>query len=331
MKRALITGGAGFIGLALARNLLDRGWKVDLLDNFARGARDSDLAALAARPDVTLHEADLLNDRTVAALPDIFSCVFHFAAVVGVEKVSNNPAEVLRLNTALTEAAIDVAKHQRALDRFVLASTSEVYSGALENFELPIPTPEDTPLALADMARPRTSYMLSKIYCEMLCRYSSVPFTIVRPHNIYGPRMGLAHVIPQLLQRAYETPPNTPFDVRSVDHTRTFCFIDDAVEMIVRATEIAACSGEVLNIGAQEPEITIGGLAEMVLSVIGKPLEIVPRPPTPGSPRRRAPDMSKCAKLTDYSARVGLESGIRHTFDWYRANVFESRAGSVAI
>ena len=85
---------------------------------------------------------------------------------------------------------------------FVFASTSEVYAGSLEHFGLPIPTPETAPLGLPDLGRPRTTYMLSKIYGEALCRHAGLPFTILRPHNLYGPRMGMAHVIPELHARA---------------------------------------------------------------------------------------------------------------------------------
>jgi len=161
-----------------------------------------------------------------------------------------------------------------------------------------------------------------------MCHQAGVPFTIIRPHNVYGPRMGLAHVIPELLWRAHNATDDR-LDVFSVDHRRTFCYVDDAVEMMVRATESAQCEGETLNVGTQAPEVAIGELAAVIVKVVGKELEIVPRQPTPGSPERRCPDMSKTTALTGYEPRVGLEEGIRRTYDAYRTDVFEP-AGSVA-
>jgi nucleoside-diphosphate-sugar epimerase len=99
--------------------------------------------------------------------------------------------------------------------------------------------------------------------------------------------------------------------------------------MVVRASESAQCEGETLNVGTQSPEVAIGELAAMVVEVVGKDLEIVPRPPTPGSPARRCPDMSKMKALTGYESRVSLDEGLRRTYEAYRTEVFEP-ADSVA-
>ena len=158
-----------------------------------------------------------------------------------------------------------------------------------------------------------------------MAHHSGVPFTVARPHNVYGPRMGLAHVIPELLQRAHYSVDGR-LEVYSVDHRRTFCYIDDAVEMLVRALEAPGGSGETLNIGRQAPEVAIRAVAQVVAEVVGKDLEIVPMPPTPGSPVRRCPDMSKTLELTGYAPRVELEDGIRRTYQAYRDNVFDAAA-----
>jgi nucleoside-diphosphate-sugar epimerase len=167
--------------------------------------------------------------------------------------------------------------------------------------------------------------MLSKLYGEAMCRHAGVPFTCVRPHNVYGPRMGLAHVIPELLQRAHDASDGR-LEVFSVEHRRTFCYVDDAVEMIARALESPRCEGATLNVGTQAPEVTIGELAALIVSVVGKKLEIVPGPTTPGSPERRCPDMSRTAELTGYTSRVALEDGVRRTYEAYRETVFEPAA-----
>jgi nucleoside-diphosphate-sugar epimerase len=316
VSRVLITGGAGFMGLHLGRNLQARGHGVDLLDNFSRGSRDADLEELASRPGVRLIAADLLSPDGLDLGRD-YDLIFHLAAIIGVANVEARPLAVLRDNQRMMFAALELAAGQKALSRFVFASTSEVYAGTLEHFDLPVPTPESARLALPDLARKRSTYMLSKIYGEALCHQSGLPFTILRPHNIYGPRMGMAHVIPELLARASSASDGGVLPVFSVDQTRTFCFVDDAVEMMARAALAPGCAGEVLNIGAAGPELTIGELARQVVAATGRRLTIEPRPAPPGSPARRCPDMSKTTRLTGYEARTPLAEGIARTHSWY--------------
>jgi len=325
LKKALLTGGAGFIGSHLAQRLVESGYAVDLVDDFSRGSNDDRIASLQSSGNVRLLESDLRRPGALDDADDDYEHVVHLAAIVGVANVVDRPYAVLRDNVSMTEQALALARRQRALQRFLFASTSEVYSGTLEKFDLPVPTPEQTPLALPDLDRPRTTYMLSKLYGEAMCHNAGVPFTIVRPHNVYGPRMGLAHVIPELLQRAHNASDGR-LEVFSVEHKRTFCFVDDAVEMIVRSLESPRCEGQALNVGTQAPEVTIGELAALIVEVVGKELEIVPLPATPGSPVRRCPDMSRTAELTGYSSRVALEDGVRRTYDAYRTRVFEPAA-----
>src|SRR5690606_35207656 len=94
---------------------------------------------------------------------------------------------------------------------------------------------------------PRTSYMLSKLFGEAMLIHAGVPYTIVRPHNIYGPRMGMSHVVPQLLQKAHRAPENGSLGVLSPSHTRTFCYVDDAVEMLVRLIQCEAAANKTIN------------------------------------------------------------------------------------
>ena len=191
MRHALVTGGGGFIGSHLARRLLDDGWSVDLLDDFSRGANDADLRALVERPEVRLVERDLREPGALDGLGP-YELVFHFAAILGVANVLERPYETLRDNTALLVSVLEWARAQNTPPRLVFTSTSEVYAGTLEEGLLTVPTPEGAPIVVPPRERPRTSYMLSKLYGEALCLSSGVPVTIVRPHNFYGPRMGMS-------------------------------------------------------------------------------------------------------------------------------------------
>ena len=318
MTKALVTGGTGFIGAHLANRLIERGYEVDLIDDFSRGANDDAIASLQRSGRTRLLERDLRSSGGLDDVDNDYDYIVHLAAIVGVANVLERPFAVLRDNVQMTAETIALARRQSALKRFLFASTSEVYAGTLEHFTLPVPTAESTPLAVPGLELARTSYMLSKLYGEAMCHQAGIAFTIVRPHNVYGPRMGLAHVIPELLWRAHKAT-DQRLEVFSVDHRRTFCYVDDAVEMMVRAAESAQCEGETLNVGTQSPEVAIGELATLIVTVVGKNLEIVPRPPTPGSPERRCPDMSRMTALTGYESRVGLEEGIRRTYEAYRA------------
>jgi nucleoside-diphosphate-sugar epimerase len=328
MSRVLITGGAGFIGAHLARRLVGDGVDVDLLDDFSRAVRDADLAALAASGRVRILQRDLRADGALDDLGDGYAHVFHLAAVVGVERVARQPLAVLADSVAMLRNVIAVARRQRALERLVFMSTSEVYAGTLDRSELPFPTPESVPLAVTRLAEPRTAYMLSKIYGEAMHQHAEVPFSILRPHNVYGPRMGLSHVIPELLQRAHRAADGASLAVASIDHRRTFCYVDTAVELIRRIATSPVCARETLNVGVGAPEVSIRDLGALVAEAVGKRLEIVARPTTPGSPPRRCPDMTKTHGLVGRPPEVDLATGVRLTYGWYRRHVFDADAAA---
>jgi nucleoside-diphosphate-sugar epimerase len=328
VSRVLITGGAGFIGAHLARRLVADGVDVDLLDDFSRAVRDAELAALAASGRVRILERDLRADGALDDLGDGYAHVFHLAAIVGVGRVVRQPLAVLADSVAMLRGVIAVARRQRALERLVFMSTSEVYAGTLERGELPFPTPESVALAIPQLAQPRTAYLLSKLYGEAMCQHAEVPLSILRPHNVYGPRMGLSHVIPELLQRAHAADEGAPLTVASIDHRRTFCYADDAVELIRRIAASPACAGETLNVGVAEPEVSIRQLGGLIAETVGKQLEIVPGPTTPGSPPRRCPDMTRTHALVGRPPQVDLASGLRLTYDWYRRHAFDVDAAA---
>jgi nucleoside-diphosphate-sugar epimerase len=306
----------------LARLLHSRGHSITLVDNFARGVRDDDVDVFLELPRVSLTSADLLIPGALDAESTDYDYIFHLAALLGVRNVRSRPYEVLTANSRMLEAAISLAQRQKHLSRFLFSSTSEVYAGTLNYFGIPIPTPETTPITLMDLAEPRTSYMLSKIYGEELCRFAGIPFTVFRVHNAFGPRMGLSHVVPELLRRAHMLADGAKLEVFSTTHSRSFCFISDIVEIIYRMADTPACEGQVLNCGAEGPEITIGKLATIVLATVGRNTEIVPMPETPGSPQRRAPDMQRTFELTGYQAHVAVEDGVAQTYRWYRDRIF---------
>ena len=194
LMKILIIGGTGFIGFHLAKKL-SKSHDVMIIDNLSRGRMDNDFRQLIKNRKIKFKKIDVTKSNL--KLPKNFDLIFNFAAIVGVQNVSLNPSKVLEKNVLIQIASIKIAKSQSKLKKYIFASTSEVYSGSLNYNLLKFPTPEDNLLCLNSLNNSRSTYMLSKIYGEALCSFSNIPFAIVRLHNIYGPRMGMQHVIPQ--------------------------------------------------------------------------------------------------------------------------------------
>ena len=294
-----------------------------LLIVFARGVRDRDLELLLSKKRMTFSTIDLLDREAVFSLGSDFEAIFHLAAIIGVANVVSRPYETLVDNVRVMDNVIALARKQKKLFRLLFASSSEVYAGTLRHFRLPLPTPENVALAVTPLNEPRTSYMLSKIVGESMCQMGNLPFTIFRPHNIYGPRMGMAHVIPEQLRKVWEADAGARIGVYSADHRRSFCYVDDAVEMLIRMLATDACIGKTLNLGTESPEVDIRKVAQTCIDVAGKKLAIEVLPPTAGSPERRAPDMRQTHQLLNYEPKVSLSEGILKTWTWYLENIFE--------
>src|SRR5216110_3358531 len=320
MRRVLVLGGAGFVGYHLvARLTAEGGHAVTVVDDFSRGRRDRELSSVLARTDVTLVEADLTDRRALDRLDGSWDEVYMLAAVVGVRHAMQDPMRVLRVNTL---AALNVCDWLTpAVGRLFFASTSEAYAGGVELGHVPVPTPEAVPLVVADIGNPRFAYAASKILGEAAVIHSArargVPFVIGRLHNVYGPRMGADHVIPELCLRALDR--EDPFRVYGLEQRRAFCHVDDAVDAILRLTITERAWGEIVNIGNDTEETAVADLLALVLKAAEFAPRIEPRPAPPGSVGRRCPDLTKLRALTGYVPKVTLEAGVRETFAWYRA------------
>ena len=227
MKKILIIGGAGFIGLSLTKRL-SRQYEIHIVDNFQRGKMDSELRNIIKEKNVKLIKFDVSKKLRIK---NQYCYIFHLAAIVGVKNVIKNPYEVLKKNVFFLQNVIDFAKEQKKLKKFFFFSTSEIYSGSIKSNLIKFPTPEEQIITIPKLTDKRSSYLLSKIYGESLCLHSSIPSIIVRPHNIYGPRMGHSHVIPEIAKKVLNT--KKPVVVFNPNHKRTFCFIDDFITALI--------------------------------------------------------------------------------------------------
>lgn len=325
MNRIIITGGAGFVGHALATVLAGReGHELVLVDNLSRGRADAEFEELLQRPNVSFVNADLTNAEEVGKLPTDIDYVYHLAALIGVKHVMKHPDQVLKTNLMSVLMLFDHLKRCRQLKRVVFSSTSEVYAGTLKHYGMPVPTPESTPIALDGLANPRTSYALSKITGEAIVnQYAAVhgiPVTNLRYHNVYGPRMGFAHVVPETMIKIAQ---GGVIPVPSPTHTRAFCHISDAVGATIAAAESEETLNETVNVGNGGEEVTVRKLVETIADVMGASIEIEEKPDTPGSPARRCPDISKLTELTGFQPAVCLREGLEDAYKWYEGRLSE--------
>ncbi|WP_422752908.1 NAD-dependent epimerase/dehydratase family protein [Micromonospora sp. WMMD708] len=315
--RALLLGGAGFIGLHLARRLVADGHRVTIVDDFSRGRDDADLDRLRADPAVQVVSGDLTDPGTWAALPTGWDQIYLLAAVVGVRNVEQDPARVIRVNTL---SALHLLDWVAPGERVFFASTSEVYAGGVTAGVVQVPTDETVPTMISDIAAPRFAYAASKLLGEAAflhtARARGFATVVGRFHNVYGPRMGADHVIPEMSLRALRGA--DPFPVPGADQFRAFCHVDDAVEAMLRLMAAPAAAGQIVHIGNDREETNIGDLAKLVLRVAGVSPAIAPGNAPPGSVARRCPDLSRLRELTGYEPAVSLEEGVRNTFAWYR-------------
>ncbi|GIF23879.1 UDP-glucose 4-epimerase/UDP-glucuronate decarboxylase [Actinoplanes tereljensis] len=310
--RALLLGGAGFIGLHLARRLVADGFEVTVVDDFSRGRQDADLAAL----QVKVISADLTDPVTYTALPHGWDQIYLLAAVVGVRNVEQDPARVVRVNTLVAMHTLDwIAPGERIF----FASTSEVYAGGVDAGVVPVPTPEAIPTMISDITAPRFAYAVSKLLGEAAflhtARARGFEAVVGRFHNVYGPRMGADHVIPEMSLRAFAG--EDPFRVPGADQFRAFCHVDDAVEAMVRLMATPEAADRIVHIGNDREETNIEDLARLVLRVAGSSATIEASPAPAGSVHRRCPDLSRLRDLTGYEPKVSLEDGVRTTYAWY--------------
>lgn len=313
----MVTGGAGFIGYHLSKHLANDGDEVTIIDNLFRGKMDDEFKELIGLENVKYIEADLTKFDSFVKLDDDYDYVYHCAAINGTKYFYEIPEVILRTNIL---SAINILDWFVESDskKIVFPSSSEAYAGTMRQFGVPIPTPEDIPLCIEDTNNPRWSYAGSKIAGELLflnyAKKYQRDMTIVRYHNIYGPRMGYEHVIPEFLNRIYTK--TDPFFVYG-NTTRSFCYIDDAV----RATELVMvntnCNGEIINVGNDMEEISIADLAKTIFEVLSYNANIEIKSMPEGSVDRRCPNIDKLKKLTGYNPKISLKEGVKLTHNYY--------------
>lgn len=309
--RILITGGAGFIGSHLCDRYLADGHEVIAMDNLSTGSMEN-IAHLIGQPRFTFIKHNVTQYVYVAGPLDL---VLHLASLPSPVDYLNYPIQTLKVGALGTHNCLGLALAKRA--KFLLASTSEVYGDPLVH-----PQPE-TYWGNVNPVGPRGVYDESKRFAESMTmayhRYHGVETRIVRIFNTYGPRMRAddGRVVPNFICQALRGEPLTVYDEGA--RTRSFCFVSDLVEGIVRLVE-ADETGPV-NLGNPR-ELSILEFAQAVLAATGSRSEIIHVYPTDertkDDPKVRCPDITKARTLLGWQPQVPLEEGLRQTADYFR-------------
>jgi UDP-glucose 4-epimerase len=322
LYRALITGGAGFIGSHLAEALLAHGHRVTIIDDLSTG-RFENIAGLVGHPLFRFAIDSITNETVLDRLASECDVIFHLAAAVGVKLIVDRPVHTIETNVMGTEAVLKAALRYRA--KVLVASTSEVYGKGNQ-----IPFREEDDVVLGPTSRSRWAYAASKMVDEFLAlayhREKSLPVVIFRLFNTVGPRQTGQYgmVIPRFVRQALRDEPLTVYG--DGQQSRCFLHVEDAVEAVLALAGSPEAVGGVFNIGSTE-EVTVEQLAERVLDAAedSRQEEISPAQGSAGSRkitfipyeqayavgfedmRKRVPDISKIRELTGWQPKRSLE------------------------
>ena len=317
--RALITGGAGFVGSHLAERLLGEGHEVLVIDNLSTGSIDN-ISHLKANTGFSYVVDSVTNEPLLAEMVDRSDVVFHLAAAVGVKLIVEQPVHTLETNVHGTEVVLKHANKKKKL--VFIASTSEVYGKSTA-----VPFRESADLVLGPTVKHRWAYACSKLIDEFLAlaywKEKKLPVVIVRLFNTVGPRQTGQYgmVLPTFVRQALADQPITVFGDGT--QSRSFTHVGDVVDALVRLAREPKAIGEVFNIG-NTGEVTIRDLAERVktLTCSKSAIEYVPydiayEAGFEDMPRR-VPDITKIQSLIGFEPKTGLDEIIRTVVEHMR-------------
>ena len=320
--RALITGGAGFVGSHLAEALVARGDEVYVIDNLSTGSIEN-IEHLKPHPSFRYTIDTIMNEPVTAELIDRVDVVFHLAAAVGVRLIVESPVNTIETNVHGTEMVLKLANKKKK--KVVIASTSEVYGKS----EV-VPFREDNDLVMGPTSKGRWSYACSKAIDEFLAlayhKEKRLPVVVVRLFNTVGPRQTGRYgmVIPNFVKQALMGHPLTVHGDGS--QTRCFTSVSDVVEGLLRLAAHDGAVGRVFNIGNDREEVSILELARRVKARTSSTSEIQTVPYSQAyeegfeDMQRRVPDLSRIRALVGYEPQVHLDQILDRVIEYFMSD-----------
>ena len=310
-KTIFISGGAGFIGSALIGRLVQDN-RIIAYDNLSRNALKD--KPYKDHPNLKLVVGDVLDFESVVRAMEGADIIVHCAAIAGIDTVVKNPVATMRVNMVGSVNVLEAASRLPRCERVVCFSTSEIFGQhAFRSSELDQAT-------IGKIGEARWTYAVSKVAEEHLAmayyQEKWLPTTIVRPFNVYGPgQVGEGALRTFILRAIREEPIQIHGDGTQI---RAWCYVDDMVDGTLLVMAHPKAVGESFNIGNQKAVVTIYGLANTVLRVLGSRSTIVFTWKDYADVELRVPSVRKARELLGFEAQVELEEGIRRTADFYR-------------
>jgi UDP-glucose 4-epimerase len=318
-KRVFITGGAGFIGTTLAKELVDENTIV-ALDNMHRDALSG--TPLSEHPNFTLHQADLLDADAVRELAQGATHFVHCGAIAGVDTVLESPVRTMRVNVIGTYNALEAAlATQDTLERFVDFSTSEVFgTHAFRVSEGQVST-------IGSVGEARWTYAVSKLAGEHMAHAYhdelGLPTTTVHPFNVFGPGQIGGGAIRAFIEASLAGRDLTIHGDGS--QIRAWCYVDDMVSGVLACLERPEAVGQAFNIGNPRSAVTIFDLAQRIKRLAGASGDIVFEELTYADVELRIPNVEKAREQLGWTPKFELDDGLAKTIAWYRERSLAAR------
>jgi len=304
----LVTGGAGFIGSNLVEELIKRGEKVRVIDNFSTGKHQNIQEFV---PRIELVQGDIRNMDRVREAVEGVDFVLHEAALASVTRSIEHPLATTETNINGTLKVL-IAAREAGVKRIIYASSSSVYG---DNPNLP--------KRESMIPHPLSPYAVSKLsgeyYCQVFYRIYGLETVILRYFNVFGPKQDLvsqyAAVIPKFIKAMLRG--ESPSIYGDGEQFRDFTFVENVVEANILACGKEKIAGEIFNIGGGK-RTTINRLAKLIGKLLDKNVEPIYTNPRPGDIRHSLADISKAQKLLNYQPHINLEEGLKKTLKWYK-------------
>lgn len=320
MVKIGITGAGGFIGSNLCEALVAKDYQIVAVDNLGTSHKNN-LSHLLKNRNIEFQQIDICNRQAIAKIFKETGIIIHLASLK-IPRYGNRLATLL-VNTQSTENILEIAKVTGA--KVVFTSTSDVYG---KNDQLPFKENSDSVLGPSEVAR--WAYAVSKIFDEHLCfgywEKHGVPFVILRPFNVYGPKQARNWLGGPQSLFIDAILANSPIEIHGTGlQTRVFTYIDDIVEAIVKTLKEPKAIGQIINLGSTQ-EISIINFAKLIAKLAKKPLKIkkISYESFTGKPYedvlKRRPDIKKAKSILDWEPTTSLETGLKKTIDWHREN-----------